>query len=118
MFLRTFAAQNPMPSNRCEIGSLRKYQRLPSILAACRNPNLNSVMIKPANAQIVVDPGEDIPTSQNPTCGILTGTWFLHDTRDQIVDFVRRWSEKTDIGAGRFIGWLDCQQVLRLRYGT
>ena len=26
--------------------------------------------------------------------------------RDQIVDFVRRWSEKTEIGAGRFIGWL------------
>jgi putative transposase len=23
------------------------------------------------------------------------------------VDFVRRWSEKTEIGAGRFIGWLD-----------
>jgi hypothetical protein len=30
-----------------------------------------------------------------------------HDTRDQIVDFVRRWSEKTEIGAGRFNGWLD-----------
>ena len=30
-----------------------------------------------------------------------------HDVRDQIVDFVRRWSEKTEIGAGRFIGWLD-----------
>ena len=26
--------------------------------------------------------------------------------RDQIVDFVRRWSEKTEIGAGRFIDWL------------
>jgi len=26
-----------------------------------------------------------------------------HDTRDQIVDFVRRWSEKTEIGAGRFV---------------
>jgi len=26
---------------------------------------------------------------------------------DQIVDFVRRWSEKTEIGTGRFIGWLD-----------
>ena len=26
--------------------------------------------------------------------------------RDQIVDFVRRWSEKTEIGAGRFIKWL------------
>jgi hypothetical protein len=23
------------------------------------------------------------------------------------VDFVRRWSEKTEIGAGRFIMWLD-----------
>ena len=33
--------------------------------------------------------------------------WIPHDTRDQIVDFVRRWSEKTEIGAGRFIGWLD-----------
>ena len=29
-----------------------------------------------------------------------------HDVRDQIVDFVRRWSEKTEIGVGRFIGWL------------
>ena len=29
-----------------------------------------------------------------------------HDTRDQIVDFVRRWSQKTEIGAGRFIRWL------------
>jgi putative transposase len=28
------------------------------------------------------------------------------DLRDQIVDFVRCWSEKTEIGAGRFIGWL------------
>ena len=28
-------------------------------------------------------------------------------TRDQIVDFVRRWSEKTEISAGRFIEWLD-----------
>jgi len=26
--------------------------------------------------------------------------------RDQIVDFVRCWSEKTEIGAGRFIAWL------------
>ena len=26
--------------------------------------------------------------------------------RDQIVDYVRRWSEKTEIPAGRFIAWL------------
>jgi hypothetical protein len=29
-----------------------------------------------------------------------------HDVRDQVADFVRRWSEKTEIGAGRFIRWL------------
>src|SRR5205085_6016965 len=27
--------------------------------------------------------------------------------QERIVDFVRRWSEKTEIGAGRLIGWLD-----------
>ena len=32
------------------------------------------------------------------------GVWVPHDTRDQIVDFVRCWSKKTEIGAGRFIG--------------
>jgi hypothetical protein len=30
-----------------------------------------------------------------------------HDVRDQVVDFVRRWSEKTEIRVGRFISWLD-----------
>jgi hypothetical protein len=44
-----------------------------------------------------------------------------HDVRDQIVDFVRRWSEKTGIGAGRFIEWLSIQASKfydwRERYG-
>ena len=29
-----------------------------------------------------------------------------HDVGDQIVDLVRRWSEASEIGAGRFVGWL------------
>ena len=29
-----------------------------------------------------------------------------HDVRDQVVDYVRRWSEKTEIGVGRFVAWL------------
>jgi transposase InsO family protein len=29
-----------------------------------------------------------------------------HDTRDQVIDFVRRWSETTAIAAARFIVWL------------
>ena len=29
-----------------------------------------------------------------------------HDVRDEVVDFVRRWSEETEISAGRFLSWL------------
>ena len=29
-----------------------------------------------------------------------------HDVRDPVVNFVRRWSEKAEIGVGRFIPWL------------
>ena len=32
--------------------------------------------------------------------------WVPHDTRDAVMDFVNRWSEKTGIGVGRFVGWL------------
>lgn len=42
--------------------------------------------------------------------------------RDQIVDFVRRWSEKTEIQAGRFIAWLGIAPSKfygwRRRYGS
>jgi putative transposase len=44
-----------------------------------------------------------------------------HDLRDQIVDFVRHWSDQTEIGAGRFIGWLGITASKfyswRMRYG-
>jgi hypothetical protein len=38
--------------------------------------------------------------------GTLTGGWVPHDVRDQVMNFVRRWSEKAEIGVGRFIAWL------------
>ena len=45
-----------------------------------------------------------------------------HDMRDQIVDFVRCWSEKTEMGAGRFITWLEMTASKfydwRERYGS
>jgi hypothetical protein len=37
--------------------------------------------------------------------GTLTGSWVLHDVRDLVVDFLQRWSEKAEIGVGRFIPW-------------
>jgi hypothetical protein len=36
----------------------------------------------------------------------LTKNWVAHDVRDQVVDFVRCWSEKSGISVGRFPQWL------------
>src|SRR5215469_7984640 len=38
--------------------------------------------------------------------GELYPGWVPHAVRDLVVDFVRRWSEKAEIGVGRFIPWL------------
>ena len=44
-----------------------------------------------------------------------------HEVRDEVVDFVRRWSEKTEIGVGRFLQWLGIRSSKfydwRERYG-
>jgi len=31
--------------------------------------------------------------------------WVAHDIRDQVVDFVRHWSERTELPARRLLGW-------------
>ena len=36
----------------------------------------------------------------------MKGVWVPHDTRDQIVDFVNRWSEKTSIAVFSFLLWI------------
>ncbi|MGH9198015.1 MAG: IS3 family transposase, partial [Acidimicrobiia bacterium] len=36
----------------------------------------------------------------------MTGAWVPHDTRDQVVDFVRAWSDKTEVPSRRFVAWL------------
>ena len=51
----------------------------------------------------------------------MTKNWVLHDVRDQVVDFVRGWSEKTEISVGRFPQWLGIRASKfydwRQRYG-
>ena len=36
----------------------------------------------------------------------MTGGWVPHDTRDAVVNFVRRWSDKANIALKCFIRWL------------
>ena len=38
--------------------------------------------------------------------GTLKESWVPHDTRDEVVDYVRRWHERTEIPARQFVGWL------------
>jgi hypothetical protein len=36
----------------------------------------------------------------------LKGSWVPHDTRDEVVDFVNRWTEKTEIAIRVLVLWL------------
>ena len=38
--------------------------------------------------------------------GTLNGRWVSHDVRDEIVDYVRQWSERTELPAGRLVPWI------------
>lgn len=38
--------------------------------------------------------------------GDLKGQWVGHDTRDQIVDYVRRWTERTELSTKRLVHWI------------
>jgi len=51
----------------------------------------------------------------------LNGQWTQPDTRDEVVDYVRYWTEKTELPAARLIGWLGISASKfydwRARYG-
>src|SRR3954469_12468170 len=53
--------------------------------------------------------------------GALNGAWVPHDTRDQVVDYVGRWSERTEIPAKQLVAWLGIAEgkfyEWRKRYG-
>src|SRR6185436_12588858 len=38
--------------------------------------------------------------------GTLKGAWVPHDIRDQVVDFVRAWSDKAEVPACRLLSWV------------
>ena len=45
-------------------------------------------------------------TPKKRTWGALTGRWVPPDTRDEVVDFVTKWSATTELPATRFAAWL------------
>ena len=56
------------------------------------------------------------------TWGALNGSvWVQPDIRDSVVDFTTEWSERTEVPADRFIGWIGIQRgkyfAWKLRHG-
>jgi putative transposase len=51
----------------------------------------------------------------------VTGAWVPHDTRDQVVDYVRYWSDRTEIPTKQLVQWIGLSQSKfydwRKRYG-
>lgn len=39
--------------------------------------------------------------------GTLKGGWVPHDTRDQIVDYIKYWTDRSELPAKRLLAWLD-----------
>ena len=38
--------------------------------------------------------------------GVLRAKWVAHDTRDEVIDYVRRWSDRTKLPAKRLVQWI------------
>ncbi len=36
----------------------------------------------------------------------MNGRWVPHDTRDEVVDYVRQWSERTELASGKLVQWI------------
>ena len=51
----------------------------------------------------------------------MTGLWIAHDLQDELVDFVQDWSQRTEIGYGQLLRWIELSarkfRDWRQRYG-
>jgi len=56
--------------------------------------------------EVLAELMEEHVSFKKNTWGSLKAMWVPHDTRDQVVDFVRYWSERSGIYASKFIYWL------------
>ncbi len=47
------------------------------------------------------------PRPVKRTWGTLKGGWVPHDTRDEVIDFLNHWIERSELPAKRLLGWLE-----------
>ena len=82
---------------------------------------VEALKAKLAKKEAVIASISEEYVSQKGAWGALDERWVPPDTRDAVVDFVRSWSELTEIPASRFIEWIGVQPGKfydwRKRYG-
>src|SRR4030067_645879 len=94
--------------------------------AGCRPPSpfaystnainpIRNYYLPPANPRL---PGFHFTLNQDRT---LTGRWVPHDTRDEVIDYIRGWSSRTEIAVCTLVLWLGIRlskfHDWRKRYG-
>jgi transposase-like protein len=57
--------------------------------------------------QVIAEVTEELVRTKKRAWGPLAGRWVPHDVRDVVIDFVRDWSDKTELPQERFIRWLE-----------
>lgn len=86
---------------------------------AKRNEELEAKLAK--KDQVIAEISEEHMLPKTKTWGDLRGRCVPTDTRDEVVDFVKRWSERTELSTQRIVGWLDVPRgkfyEWRERYG-
>ena len=57
--------------------------------------------------EVIAELMEDNVRSKKSRWGTLTGVWVPHDTRDDIVDYINRWTARNELPAKRLLHWLE-----------
>jgi putative transposase len=90
-------------------------------IGACDRLSVHRVVIVTFSAEEFALPAHGLVDRQALCWGALTDRWVPHDERDQVVDFVHRLSEKTEVPIVKFVEWLGVARAKfyewRRRYG-
>ena len=85
-------------------GSSRRQRNDREEKLARENEALQAKLAKKDN--VIAEVSEEFVRLKKKTWGALTGRWVPPDTRDEVLDFVAKWSRKTELPAKRFVAWL------------
>jgi transposase-like protein len=71
--------------------------------------------------EVLAEVVEELVRTKKELWGELSGRWIAHDTGDNVIDFIKRLSARTEISPLRLVGWMELSRSeyyeWRDRYG-